>query len=261
MGHEKKHNILAISHSQVGIPDERIIGMVDGKQTTLFSTPRQHLSILHVSGVTVQQQFKRRCRLRNNLKRHQSLHCRGQRLSQGDPFDEVFAEQFRIAERLQREMDVMNKNIEREVERMGKVGSGKEGDFSWSREWKSESPGQRVYFSESVTVYNGRGGLNQGPSSLNYHPGIGFPGILLLSLLLGAWVSVTAAFNKRYHMTVYAENRRWTILILWPLLILFSPKFRQEFFTVLQKNINRMNHRMRYRNEEEADDHRKDMTN
>lgn len=231
--------------------------MITGKQTTHFPKIRQPLpAFLHVNGLHLHRQFQRR----TQCKRYHSLRCRGQ---SGDPFDDVFAEQFRMAERLQREMDIMDQTIARQVEKIEKSGARKSGDFSWSREWKSESPGQRVYFSESITVYNGQGALyQQSPYYLSHHPGLSFPGLLLLSALLGAWLSVTVAFNKRYHMTVYAENRRWMILILWPLLLLFSPKFREEFFTVLHKMKNRLKHRVRYQKKEEVNDNytQEDMT-
>ncbi|GLC39906.1 hypothetical protein PLESTM_000964900 [Pleodorina starrii] len=53
-----------------------------------------------------------------------------------------------------------------------------------------------------------------------------FVGALVLA---GGYLTLTAAFNKNYPLTNYAESKRWLLLALWPLLFLFSPKFREQF--------------------------------
>ncbi len=55
------------------------------------------------------------------------------------------------------------------------------------------------------------------------------PGFVGALVLLGGYATLTAAFNRNYPLTNYAESKRWLLLALWPLLYLFSAKFREQF--------------------------------
>lgn len=48
-------------------------------------------------------------------------------------------------------------------------------------------------------------------------------------MLVGSYLALTAAFARNYALTNYAESKRWLLVMLWPLLFLFSPKFREQF--------------------------------
>lgn len=50
----------------------------------------------------------------------------------------------------------------------------------------------------------------------------------------GFWAAATAAFHRRFHMTTYKEGARWQLLLLWPLLLVISPEFRQQFLAVVR---------------------------
>ncbi|KXZ41210.1 hypothetical protein GPECTOR_647g762 [Gonium pectorale] len=54
------------------------------------------------------------------------------------------------------------------------------------------------------------------------------PALVGALIAVGSYVAVTAAFNRNYHLTSYTEQKRWLLLALWPLLVLFSPKFREH---------------------------------
>ncbi|GIL63266.1 hypothetical protein Vafri_17367 [Volvox africanus] len=53
-------------------------------------------------------------------------------------------------------------------------------------------------------------------------------------VVLGGVVTMTAAFNRNYALTNYAESKRWLLLALWPLLFLFSAKFREQFAAAIR---------------------------
>ncbi|GLI70943.1 hypothetical protein VaNZ11_016040 [Volvox africanus] len=53
-------------------------------------------------------------------------------------------------------------------------------------------------------------------------------------VVLGGFVTLTAAFNRNYSLTNYAESKRWLLLALWPLLFLFSAKFREQFAAAIR---------------------------
>jgi hypothetical protein len=50
----------------------------------------------------------------------------------------------------------------------------------------------------------------------------------------GGWAAATAAFGRAYHLTTYGERKRWLLLLLWPLLLLFSRDFRQQFWAAVR---------------------------
>ncbi|GIL80644.1 hypothetical protein Vretimale_9207 [Volvox reticuliferus] len=53
-------------------------------------------------------------------------------------------------------------------------------------------------------------------------------------VVLGGYVTMTAAFSRNYALTNYAESKRWLLLALWPLLFLFSAKFREQFAAAIR---------------------------
>lgn len=50
----------------------------------------------------------------------------------------------------------------------------------------------------------------------------------------GFWAAATAAFNRRFHLTIYKEGSRWRLLLLWPVLLIVSPEFRQQFMAAVR---------------------------
>lgn len=51
-------------------------------------------------------------------------------------------------------------------------------------------------------------------------------------ILAGAYAAVTTAFAKAYDATIFKEEAKWKLLLLWPFLLVLSKKFRQQFTAV-----------------------------
>lgn len=97
---------------------------------------------------------------------------------------------------------------------------------SWRREWKQESPSNKTYFSESITVIRSNG-ANVG----QVRHGLDVSSLLLLLFggLSWFWVTRTIRFVRRYNKTVYSSRYKWILIPLWPVLLVTSPKFREEW--------------------------------
>ena len=65
------------------------------------------------------------------------------------------------------------------------------------------------------------------PAATHLAPSLG---LLLAAALAGFWAAATAAFNRRFDLTIYREESRWRLLLLWPLLLLTSAEFRRQFW-------------------------------
>jgi hypothetical protein len=62
-----------------------------------------------------------------------------------------------------------------------------------------------------------------------------FSPLLFAALILsGAYAAVTAAFNRNYELTTYKQQGKWQLLLMWPVLVLFSKNFRQQFVSALK---------------------------
>jgi hypothetical protein len=62
-----------------------------------------------------------------------------------------------------------------------------------------------------------------------------FSPLLFAALVLaGAYAAVTAAFNRNYELTTYKQQGKWQLLLMWPVLALFSKNFRQQFVSALK---------------------------
>lgn len=161
--------------------------------------------------------------------------CRAQAPQRtNDPYYDIFAEQMRLSDRLHREIDAAQRQMDAEFDaamqraeeqQQAPVGGSAK---TWKREWKSENGAGRMYFSESVTVF---GPTHVGPAlhHTTSAPSLSSPLILVASLILGFWAATTAAFSRRYHLTRYSEKWRWLLCMLWPVLALTSPSFRDQF--------------------------------
>ena len=156
-----------------------------------------------------------------------------------DPYYDIFAEQVRLSDRLHREIDAAQQKMDAEFDAAMKMQRAAEAETNQQaegpvtsvriREWKSESGYGKVTFTESVTVFGPSTNLN---SSL-YHTNNGFapasPLVLIACFLFGFWITFTGIFSRGYHLTRYGENWRWLLCLLWPVLALISPAFREEF--------------------------------
>ncbi|KAG2486068.1 hypothetical protein HYH03_015274 [Edaphochlamys debaryana] len=105
---------------------------------------------------------------------------------------------------------------------------------------EERGPGTYRYY-ERIQITSGgpgRGAYTALPppaaATLAPGPGLGGGALLGIAVAVGGWAALTAAFNRNYHLTVYAESKRWMLLLLWPLLVLFSPKFREQWAAVVR---------------------------
>lgn len=174
-------------------------------------------------------------------------------------FDALWQEQIRGMERAQAEMAEMHRQMDQRFEasqrEMAQVqqqdggsgrgveerqqhidGGGGPCGYRWQRSERHEGPGgsYHAFRSESFTVIgvphgcSGVGAYAAPPSALHLGPWTGV-GLLLAAGLAGFWAAATAAFAKRFHLTIYKERSRWWLLLAWPLLLLVSAEFRTEW--------------------------------
>lgn len=173
-----------------------------------------------------------------------SFVCRAENVPRaGDAYYDIFAEQMRVAEQINRELDTMRQRMDKEFEAewqktaerattMPQRSESGDGWRSWQSEWRTEGSGSRAYFRESVTVF--------GPTHhySAYSPGspatLSSPGLLMVSALLATWLALTALFNRNYKNTVYGEKSRWLLSAFWPLLLIVSSAFREEWVAAIR---------------------------
>ncbi|KAK3266704.1 hypothetical protein CYMTET_24693 [Cymbomonas tetramitiformis] len=105
---------------------------------------------------------------------------------------------------------------------------------TYRRESKSERTFEggyeRRYYSESVTIY----GAPAPYTTYQAPPAEGLTGALLAASLVGAVIAAYAAgavrFLRGYDNTRFKRAKKWQLALLWPVLILFSRSFREEFW-------------------------------
>ena len=95
----------------------------------------------------------------------------------------------------------------------------------------------REYRSESFMVIGQPAhhcGAELAPPGLGLGGPLASLGLLLAAALAGFWASATAALHRNYGLTSYAESARWRLLAAWPLLLLTSPEFREQFWAAVR---------------------------
>lgn len=58
--------------------------------------------------------------------------------------------------------------------------------------------------------------------------------LLALAAAGAAYVAASMSFLRNYHLTVYAARWRWLLAALWPLLLLGSARFREQFLAAVR---------------------------
>lgn len=77
-------------------------------------------------------------------------------------------------------------------------------------------------------------GMHAAPPSALYAGPWATLGLVAAAALAGFWAAATAAFNRRYGLTIYKEDARWRLLLLWPLLLLTSAEFREQWWAAVR---------------------------
>ena len=151
------------------------------------------------------------------------------------PFDDFFDTNF------DRRIDNLTRKLASEDTSNGekRVQFSKEGSSS------SQSAGRQVksYYKESVIVY--------GPSDVKVNMNFGageaqlsgtasllspIASFAIVTVMLAAYISAGYRFYRGYIITSFQERFRWLLTLSWPILALFSDKFRQEFIKSIRNN-------------------------
>lgn len=95
-----------------------------------------------------------------------------------------------------------------------------------------------VRYYESIQISSGTGFTTLTPA----HSTAFFNPLLFAALVLaGAYAAVTAAFARNYDLTTYCERAKWRLLLLWPVLSVFSKPFWRQFSSALRGEKVRVN--------------------
>lgn len=172
-------------------------------------------------------------------------------------FDDLWAEQMQAMQRAQLEMTEMQRVMDQrfaaaqadaqqveqadgggqELVQQRQVQDGRCG-YSWQRTYERSGGSYQEWRSESFTVIGvqppGCAGVGQHLSPPAAAAHLGGPWLLLAAAVAGFWAAATAAFHRRFHLTIYKEGSRWRLLLLWPLLLVISPEFRQQFLAAVR---------------------------
>ncbi|CAL8463837.1 g3371 [Coccomyxa elongata] len=165
--------------------------------------------------------------------------------SLSDFFDGQMAQMQRSFIEMEREMDREVSRINeraRKLQERGKVtgfSQRQEGAQTYRNEqqWEEKLPGgwRKGYRSESITYF---GAPTSAPIQLQSAQSAGLGnGVTLFALatLIGAYTAVAAALMQSYKHTKYSASKAWLVVAAWPLLALFSDRFRQEIRTALRR--------------------------
>lgn len=85
-----------------------------------------------------------------------------------------------------------------------------------------QDEGNGFYYYESVTVWSSSNGYSkQGP------PGASLA-LIAAGTISAIYAVIGTAFWKQFPATRFHATAKWRLTLLWPLLYIFSPKFRIE---------------------------------
>lgn len=85
---------------------------------------------------------------------------------------------------------------------------------------------------ESIQISGGSSWTTLTPA--HSHAAFFNPLLFAAVVLAGAYAAVTAAFARNYDLTTYGERSRWRLLLLWPVLAVFSRRFWRQFSSALR---------------------------
>jgi hypothetical protein len=91
---------------------------------------------------------------------------------------------------------------------------------------------------ESIQISSGTGFTTLTPA----HSTAFFNPLLFAAVVLaGAYAAITAAFARNYDLTTYGDRAKWRLLLLWPVLSVFSKPFWRQLSSVLRGEKVRLN--------------------
>ena len=146
-----------------------------------------------------------------------------------DDLDGDFGSMVRKMEEMQRRMDSeMDRMIQesREMQRQAEKKLLDSPSRIEIKQWQYEGGNG---YGESVII-------SFGPDVQGYKvgPPVGMLLGVVLALMAACLYAVgTYVFNRNFDVTTFNVKSRWQLSILWPFLLLFSPKFRKQFLATL----------------------------
>ncbi len=60
------------------------------------------------------------------------------------------------------------------------------------------------------------------------------PLLFIAALLAGAYAALAARFAKNFELTTYQARSKWPLVLLFPLLLVASPQFREQFLAAVR---------------------------
>lgn len=97
---------------------------------------------------------------------------------------------------------------------------------------RSEEKGSNSYrFYESISITPGSS--YQTYSLATHAPSLS-PFLFIAMLLAGAYTAVAMSAARNFHQTTYKDSSKWWMVLLWPVLAILSPSYREQLDTVLR---------------------------
>jgi len=130
-----------------------------------------------------------------------------------------------ISRTIEADMDRIERRMERVMEQMQSPGREQERyGRKYTREWRDENAHSKTYFSESVTIMRPESGVRR-----ESQHGMGNVGLVAGCIAAVTWYQGTKRFLSTYQYSTFSDDYRWKLTLLWPFLLLTSPKFRREW--------------------------------
>ncbi|EIE18850.1 hypothetical protein COCSUDRAFT_68051 [Coccomyxa subellipsoidea C-169] len=105
------------------------------------------------------------------------------------------------------------------------------------QQWEEQLPGgwRKGYRSESITYFGSPPAAAPQLQSTGLTGLGGNVALLAVATVVGAYAAVAAALLRSYKHTRYSASKAWLVVAVWPVLALFSDRFRQEIATALHQ--------------------------
>eukprot|EP01024_Parvocaulis_polyphysoides_P068224 TRINITY_DN8281_c1_g2_i1.p2 TRINITY_DN8281_c1_g2~~TRINITY_DN8281_c1_g2_i1.p2 ORF type:complete len:245 (-),score=38.59 TRINITY_DN8281_c1_g2_i1:671-1405(-) len=152
-------------------------------------------------------------------------------------FDDVFNRQLESMRSIEQQMDQYQNKIEQDFQEMQqqmKLLETNERQFTtegsnFQYKYESrESPGMYKRY-ESFQIVSGSAPYQQQIISQQQQQSSVFSPLLVVALVLaGGYAAVTAWFAATFDNTQFKEEKKWMLLLLWPVLVIFSESFRAQ---------------------------------
>ncbi|KAK9813081.1 hypothetical protein WJX72_008576 [[Myrmecia] bisecta] len=161
-------------------------------------------------------------------------------LSPYDTFDDInshfqrMEQEFgRIEKQMDRDLNRVFEQTQRTIEKAEKEGRvwRDEGSNwrSFGREHKYEAPGARSQYREFSIIYGTQ------PHTVPVHqPTFASAPLIIATLLAAVYALLTTTFLRNFDLTRYLRETRWKLALLWPVLLVTSENFREDFLRAVR---------------------------